>query len=154
MDKTKKHPKRRTVHLTIWTDQKTKEELQIKAKNDNISLSAAGNAFMKRGLQQDIDMQYGALLAPTIETSIRKSMESLTNRLTFLAVRNTYDSGQIRGILINVLGRMPGVTPEILNAIIDDAAAGAKNRIKNRTPQFDAFLAELRKWFEEKERTK
>ena len=148
----KKRPKSKKVQITMWGEREIKEELHRRAANQGLTVSAAGFAYLKKGLQQDIDMQYGALLAPTIEASIRKSMEALMNRLTFLAVRNTYDSGQIRGLVINILGRMPGVTPEILNDIIDDAASGAKSRIKNRTPQFDDFLAELKNWFEEKEK--
>jgi hypothetical protein len=43
---------------------------------------------------------------------------------------------------------MPGVTPPLLNQIIDDSAKGAKSRMVARTPQFEDLLTELKKWFD------
>jgi hypothetical protein len=71
MENTKKpQPKRRTVHLSLWVDPKLKEGLELKAKGNKISVSATGGAYLKKALQQDADIKYGALmehLDPTFE---------------------------------------------------------------------------------------
>ena len=42
------------------------------AEKEGLSLSAAGAAFLRQALQQDIDLQYSALLRPIIEDAIAK----------------------------------------------------------------------------------
>ena len=151
--KTRTHStKRKTVQVAGWVLPQKKARIQAIAKQQGISESKVVGGLIDKALQTDADLQYGAMLTPVIQSAIHKEMQALTNRLTFFSVRNTFDSGQIRGLVINILGRMPGITPELVNEIVDDAAKGAKRRIVSRTPQFDAFLTELKKWFDEKEK--
>src|SRR5947209_6509007 len=57
-------PKRKTVHLTLWVKPMVKAELERRAGRDGVSVSATGGAFLEKALQEDIDMQYGAMLQP------------------------------------------------------------------------------------------
>jgi hypothetical protein len=73
--------------------------LQRKAKSEKLTLSEAGAAIFERAIQQDIDMQYGALLQPIIEQAIRKEMRSMSTHLAFLLVRVAFASEQTRSLL-------------------------------------------------------
>ena len=59
---TRPTPKRKTVHLTLWVKPVVKSELQRRAAEEGISVSAVGGAFLESALQANIDMHYGALL--------------------------------------------------------------------------------------------
>jgi hypothetical protein len=151
---TKKHhyPKRQTVQITSWVKADTRERIENLAKREGITVSATIAVLVERALQQNADMQYGALLRPIIQSAIRKEMQAVSNRQATLLVRNAFDAGQIRGIVTNILGRMPGVTPEILNEILDDSARTSKSRLVSRTPQLEDLIKEFESWFMEKNR--
>src|SRR5437016_3183246 len=74
-------PKRRTVQLTLWTNPIVKAEIQRIAKREGLSVSAVGAAFLEKALQQTIDLEYGALLRPIIESAIKDNLESMSTRL-------------------------------------------------------------------------
>jgi len=137
--------KRKTVQIAGWGSPSLKEAVKRKAKKNGISESAVVVSLVEKGIQQDIDMQYGAMLRPVIQDAVDKSMRSALKKQTNLLVRTAFDTGQIRGIAINILGKCKGITPEILNQIIDEAAIGAKKRITNRTPQLKDLITQVEK---------
>src|SRR5205823_9348461 len=75
--------KRRTVQLTVWVEPIVKAEVQRRAKRDDLSDSAVGAALLKKGMQTDLDMEYGALLTPVFENILRS--EEHTSELQSLA---------------------------------------------------------------------
>src|SRR5437016_933523 len=79
-------PKRKTVKLTVWVKPVVKAELQRRAEQEGLSLSATGAAFLEQALQANVDMQYSSLLQPIIEQAIRKQMRSISTRLAWLLV--------------------------------------------------------------------
>ena len=94
-------PQRKTVPLTLWVKPFIKAEVQRlvgleqhQGKED-VSLSSVGGAFLERGLQQNVDMTYGALLGPIIENAIDRRMRARDNRLVALLVRIAFETGQI-----------------------------------------------------------
>jgi hypothetical protein len=145
------HPKRKTVQIAGWGSPSLKEAVKRTAEKNGISESAVVVSLVEKGIQQSIDMEYGAMLRPVIQDAVDKSMRSALKKQTNLLVRNAFDAGQIRGIVINILGRLQGITPEILNQIIDEAAIGAKKRITNRTPQLKDLITEVEKDYQKKE---
>jgi hypothetical protein len=146
------HPKRKTVQIAGWGSRSLKEAVKRTAEKNGISESAVVVSLVEKGIQQSIDMEYGAMLRPVIQDAVDKSMRSALKKQTNLLVRNAFDAGQIRGIVINILGRLQGITPEILNQIIDEAAIGAKKRITNRTPQLKDLITEVEKDYQKKSR--
>jgi hypothetical protein len=116
-----------------------------------VSISAVGGAFLEKALQTNLDMQYGALLQPIIESAIAKQMRSMSTRLAFLLVRVAFASEQTRSLTTNVLGRQSGVTPAVLNEILDASSDAAKDKITHRTPQLKELIAEVEKWFQEED---
>jgi hypothetical protein len=76
----------RTVYLQVWVRPFVKQELSRLAAQDGLSLSATGAAFLERALQQNIDLQYGALLTPIIERAIARQMGPETAKLCDLAI--------------------------------------------------------------------
>jgi hypothetical protein len=146
-----KNLKRQTVQITSWVKPAIREDIERLAKREGVSVSQTIAALVEKALQTLIDMRYGAMLEPVIERIIDKKMRSISNRQATLLVRIAFDAGQARGIVTNILGRMPGVTPEILNEILDDSARFAKSRIVARTPQLEGLITELEKQLREQD---
>jgi hypothetical protein len=147
-------PKRQTVQLTLWIDPIEKAELQRLAEQEGLSVSATGKAFLKKALQQNIDLQYSALLEPIIENAIKKQMQGMATRFAWLLVRVAFDTGQTKSLVTNLLGRQPGVSEEVLKTILARTQQLAKGNITRKTPQLTELIAAVEKWLaEEKQHT-
>jgi hypothetical protein len=144
-------PKRKTIHLTLWVKPTVKTELKRLAEQQGLSVSSVGGAFLEKAMQANLDLQYGALLQPIIESAIRQQMTSMSTRLAFLLVRVAFASEQTRSLATNILGRQQGVTPSGLNNILDGSSKAAKGKITHRTPQLEELIAEVQRWFQEED---
>jgi hypothetical protein len=140
-------PKRKTIHLTLWVKPIVKTELKRLAGQEGLSISSVGAAFLEKAMQSKLDLQYGALLQPIIESAIRQQMRSMSTRLAFLLVRVAFAGEQTRSLVTNVLGRQQGVTPAVLNEILDGSSKTAKGKITHCTPQLEELIAEVERWF-------
>jgi hypothetical protein len=140
--------KRRTAQLTLWVKPIVIAELKRIAASEGLSVSATGAAILEKAMQTNLDMQYGALLQPIIREAIEKQMRSMSTRLAFLLVRVAFASEQTRSLVTNVLGRQQGVTPSVLNDILDGSSKAAKGKIIHRTPQLEELIAEVERWFQ------
>ena len=140
--------KRKTTHLTLWVKLIVKTELKRLAEQEGLSVSSVGAAFLEKAMQTNLDMQYGALLQPIIKEAIAKQMRSMSTRLAFLLVRVAFASEQTRSLVTNVLGRQQGVTPSVLNEILDASSKAAKGKITQRTPQLEELITEVERWFQ------
>ena len=126
-------------------------ELKRIAASEGLSVSATGAAYLEKAMQTHLDLQYGALLQPIIESAIRQQMRSMSTRLAFLLVRVAFASEQTRSLVTNVLGRQQGVTPSVLNEILDGSSKAAKGKITHRTPQLEEIIAEVDRWFQKED---
>ena len=140
--------KHRTVQLTLWTNPIVKAEIQRIARREGVSVSAVGAAFLEKALQQNIDLEYGALLRPIIEDAIQTNLQSMSTRLALLLVRVAFASEQTRSLVTNILSRQPNITPEVLTDILDRSAEAAKSKITRITPQMEKVIAEVKNWFQ------
>jgi post-segregation antitoxin (ccd killing protein) len=136
----------RKVQIGVWVDPIVKEELERRAKGSGLSISATANALIARALQQTIDMQYGSLLEPTIQNAIEKEMHSYSSRVNRLLARQVLAAEQTRAIVVNVLGRQPGMTREILDHILEESAAHARKKLAQQTPELENALKEVEAW--------
>ena len=136
----------KTVKITLWVRPLVKDELARRASRDGLSLSAAGAAFLEQALQQSLDLQYGALLRPIITRAVRDELTAVSSRLTWLLLRNAFDAGQTRALATNILGRQPGITPDLLETILDQSAKTAKGNLARKTPQLTALLEMVETW--------
>jgi hypothetical protein len=144
-------PKRKTVQLTLWVKPIVIAELKRIAASEGLSVSATGAAILEKAMQTNLDMQYGALLQPVIREAIANQMRSMSTRLAFLLVRVAFASEQTRSLVTNVLGRQQGVTPAVLNDILDSSSKAAKGKITYRTPQLEDLISEVERWFQEED---
>jgi hypothetical protein len=145
------NPKRKTVHLTLWVDPIVKRELQRVAEQQGLTVSKTGSSLLKQALQNNVNMQYSALLTPIIETAIDKRMRSRDARLAWLLVRVAFDTGQTRSLVTNILGRQQGMTEDILKNILAMSQRTAKGNITRRTPQITELMEAVEKWLAEDE---
>ena len=96
--------------ITAYIPREAKAELQRLADQgigeERLSLSAVIAAFLVMGVQHNVNLQYGALLKPTIEKVIREEMRGFKTHLAWLLVRIAYDIGQTKSL--GNRGRFPG----------------------------------------------
>jgi hypothetical protein len=123
-----------------------KAEIQRRAARENLSVSSVGAALLRKGLQTDLDLQYGALLEPVFAAHLDRRMSSRDNRLALLLVRNYLVGEQTRGLVTNLLGRHPAITPEVLNDILDHSFQEAKKKLIRRSPELEALIKEVKNW--------
>jgi hypothetical protein len=141
----------KAVVITLWVKPELKTELKRIAEQDGVSISAAGGAFLHKALQQNADMQYGALLGPIIEKAIDRRMRARDNRLVALLVRIAFETGQIRGIVTNNLAIQPGITNENIQTVLTESEKEAKANITRLTPQIAEIINELKNWQSDEE---
>ena len=91
------------VPLTIQIPKRLKAEIQRLAAQDDESDSATARAFLGRGIQANIDMQYGAMLRPVIQDQIQKDIQSYSNRTANINFQALYAAEQTRLLTIHVL---------------------------------------------------
>jgi hypothetical protein len=144
--RSKKHgsTKRKTVHLVLWVNPIVKAELKRIAEQEGLSLSRAGGALLARSLEQNVEMHYHALLAPVIESAIKKEIRSFSNRIAMLLARTLYASEQTRSLTTNILGRQPGVNEELLKHILTMSQKAAKGNLSRKTSP--ELVAAIEQW--------
>jgi hypothetical protein len=145
-------PNRRTVQLTLWISPIEKAEIQRRAEGENLSVSSVGAALLRKALQTDIDMQYGALLEPVIAHTIDRRLKTQENRLALLLVRACLAVEQTRILTTNLLGRHPDITPGVLNEILDFSRTEAKKKLTKRSTELQELITEVKAWLSEKEK--
>ncbi len=123
-------------------------DLLRKAKEAGIPHSVAAAVIFERAMQLDVDMQYGALLEPVLQRGMAKNLRE-EEKQTLLLARLTYEVGQIRGMVTNILGRTQGVNQEILTTIIKESGNSALANITRSTPQVREIMMRLEKWLSE-----
>jgi hypothetical protein len=143
--------------LTLWVDPIVKSVVQRRAEREGLSASEVGAVYLKRGVQTDADMQYGALLTPVFESILKRYMTARDNRMASLLVRACISIEQTRGVAVNILGRQPAKTqnvlkPDVLNDILDHSMDDAKKKITNRSPELKELIKELNHWIVDREK--
>jgi len=64
-------------------------------------------------------------------------------------MRIAFEEGQTRRMVTNILGRQPGVTPALLEHILDASSREAKKTIFLKTPQIASLIEEFEQWLQE-----
>jgi hypothetical protein len=151
--RSKKHgsTKRKTVHLVLWVNPIIKAELQRIATEEGLSMSRAGGALLARALQQNIDMQYHALLEPIIRHEIQQQMQGISNRLAWLLARTAFAAEQTRAIATNILGRQGDMTEETLKHILARTKRTAHGILTRRNPEVEELIAAIKQWLDHEE---
>ena len=91
------------VPLTIQIPKHLKAEIQRLAAQDGESDSATARAFLARGVQANIDMHYGAMLKPVIESAIHTNFQSYNHRNASIGLQAYYAAEQARILAIHTL---------------------------------------------------
>ena len=144
-------PKRQTIHTTFHLKLRVRRELERKAKEENLSISATGAAILEWYFEQSIYTQNAATLETAIDKSIGKHMRAYSTRLAVLLVRSLFTAEQTRSFAYNILGRQPGMTDEELNDIKNGANNTARANITRITPQMKTLVEAVTKWLVEEE---
>jgi hypothetical protein len=132
--------------MTFWVEPIVKVEILRRAETEGISPSLVGAEGLKKWLQQDADIHYGALLRPIIEDAIKTNLQTMSTRLALLLVRVAFASEQTRSLVTNILSRQPNLSAEALTDILDRSAEAAKGKITKKTPQLEKVIAEVKDW--------
>src|SRR3954462_10662269 len=116
----------RTVPITLHVRPIVKDRLQLIARREGLktkgrkplSMSEVGGRYLDRGLQQHIDMQYGALLEPIIRKAVDEAIRPMSAQFRWLLVRIAFDANQSRSLVTNIFSRQPGITQEARENIL------------------------------------
>jgi len=121
------------VPLTIQIPKRLKAEIQRLAAQEGESDSATARAFLGRGIQANIDMQYGAMLRPVIQDQIHKDIQSYSNRNFTMNWQALYAAEQNRLLSIHILRFLTDLvdSPDELVPIITACQENAIENIKN-----------------------
>jgi hypothetical protein len=76
--------KKRKEKLTIWVDPIDIDKIRLKAKKAGASLSSVAGEALKKGLKEEVDLDYSISLKPLIEATIDRRMIARDNRLAAL----------------------------------------------------------------------
>jgi hypothetical protein len=144
--------KRRKEKLTLRIDPIEMDKIRRKAKDEGISLSKAGGAYFRSGLESERGEEYRAMLEPVIEGILNRHMAARDNRLALLLVRTYLASEQTRGLATYITSRQPDMTTDILNDILDNTFHGAKKKLIRRSPELEELIREVKSWIIEEER--
>jgi hypothetical protein len=140
--------------MSIWVKPIVKAEIQrlvaqghVKGQEqDKLTVSSVAAALLERAVQGHVDMQYGALLEPVFQNLFDRRMASRDNRLAILLVRNYLVGEQTRGLTTYLASRVPDMTPDILNDILDHTFQEAKKKLTRRSPELEELIKEVKRW--------
>ena len=79
------------------------EQMRDQGGKQKLSRSAVVANLIMRGVQQHVDMQYGATLEPVIEKSIHRHIQSYSNRNANINLKALYAAEQNRLLSIHIL---------------------------------------------------
>ena len=79
------------------------EQMRDQGGKQKLSRSAVVANLIMRGVQQNVDMQYGATLEPVIEKSINRHIQSYSNRNANINLKALYAAEQNRLLSIHIL---------------------------------------------------
>jgi hypothetical protein len=125
----------------VWVDPIVKNKLRDSAAHGNTSLSSAAYTFLKRGMQQDFDLAYGAMLTPAIENTITKHMKWRDS----LLIRAVYYSAQNRGLLTNLLHLLLAEEQKTLASIVSESQEQAAKAVRSPSTPIAALIQEFAK---------
>lgn len=139
----KRSTKRKTVQVVGWIAPQLKAELERIADQEKLSLSRTVASILEEGVRQKLHIQHAILLQPIIETTISREISRTSNRLAALLVMAVFASEQTRGIITNLLNRQPGMTPTILDHILDGSRKTATRNLTRHSPQLEKIMTEI-----------
>jgi hypothetical protein len=132
------------VPLTIQIPKHLKSEIQRLAAQEGESDSATARAFLARGVQVNIDMQYGAMLRPVIQDQIHKDIQSYSNRNYSMNWQALYAAEQSRLLTIHVLSFLTDLV-DASDELVPIITACQENAMENITKMYSDIPASLQR---------
>ena len=88
--------KRKLVEVSGCVTRQTFNELERMREQggEKLSRSSVVGTLVTRGVQGNVDMQYGSMLEPVIKNEIKKNIGGYSNHIAFLAVNAFYKSAK------------------------------------------------------------
>jgi hypothetical protein len=142
------------VQLPLWVKPIVKAEVKRLAEINGISPSAQGAALLEEILRQKLHIQQAATLETVLEKIINRIISRRDARLAHLLVRIADTVEQDRIIDANILSRMPAVTTNIRDQILDRASKKAKSKIKQKSPELADIMKDLEAFLSQNEGNK
>lgn len=146
--------KRRTVQVYSSLPPHIAKQLQkLRFQNGKdgqpLTLSAVIAGLLTQAVQQQVDMQYGALIEPTMKQLLHNENQGRDARFASLLVKIAIDIGQTKGIVYNLLARDPSISEQTRKTILTESRKTAIWNLKERSPEILELIAWAREWMEE-----
>jgi hypothetical protein len=106
------------------------ERMRDQGGRKRLSRSAVVASLVVRGVQHNIDMQYGATLEPVIKGAVTTTIRSETDRSANLAREAFYSAEQVRILTIQILHLFLQGRTDVLTELIDESQDEALDNMK------------------------
>ena len=138
--------KRQTVQYTLWVKPGVKAEFQRIAEAEGLTASRTGAAALEEWLARRSHIQHRGIFQPMIEQAIAKEMRAYSSRIAALLVRDLFIDEQTRAITYNTLRKLPGLTDEAVDKIMDGSKHTAKRNLALVSPELAPIIREIETW--------
>ena len=142
---------KQTRHTTIHLKLRVRADLERKAKEDGLSISATGANILEWFFQQSLYTQNAATLDTAVDKSIGRHMRAYSDRQATLQVRDLIKTEMIVDIVTILLARQPGMNEKTLQEIVSTAHDKARARLTLITPQLKTLIEAVKKLFDTEE---
>lgn len=102
------------------------------AHAQGLTISEVVVSLVKKALQAESDLQYGALLEPVITKTIKNQMQVDTNRTAYLASRSFYAAEETRLLMLRLLSLALVDNPDLYEEYITEARRQARINLSRR----------------------
>src|SRR5436305_7271628 len=126
--------KRKLVEVSGCVTRQTFNELERMREQggEKLSRSSVVGTLVTRGVQGNVDMQYGSMLEPVIKNEIKKDIGGYSNHIAFLAVNAYYKAAEANFKLDEILRYILRDSTE-LHKIQADARKQARAALSQKT---------------------
>jgi hypothetical protein len=135
---------------TIHLQPRVRAELERKAREEGLSVSATAAAILEWFFTQRLYEQHTATLDSAIDKAIGRHLRAYSDRNASLQARTLKKVEFLVGVTTNILGRQPGIDERQLDRILNDADDAARASITRTSPAEKKVIADEQAVFDQK----
>ncbi len=131
--------------ITAWVPRPLGQEVKRVAAVHQVSVSIVATRFLELGTLHSLHTQQAALLQPLVEQAVCQGQHEQTDLLkqqNQVLRQALYRISQTWQYAANILPRLDGMTPELLQEIVDSSNEAAKRDLRRLSPIVRACQAE------------
>ena len=133
------------IHTTIHIHPLVRGELERKARDAGVSISAIGAQALYDWAFSNVERQHASTLKTELRQMVREELAAFGHRIVFFLMRIAFSAEQARILVTNTLKlvlTLSGQDQKTYYTLVDESAKLAKRNIIKKTPQLSSLLDE------------